>query len=113
MTIVIDKTNPNTDIIVSKSGATMTLVNRSTNVTSVINLTGNTSPYPERYYLFQVNTEVFSGLTDDVYTYTIGSATGICKVVSGVFTPEEEVENNYIFLDSDLDNGDEYIVYNS
>lgn len=121
--LVIDKSISATTFIVTVSevndittGSTLNLFNRYTNVEYVFNLPNDSSSYPVRYNKFVMDTNTFSGLSEGVYNFTIEDSTsgvtesGLLKVVDEIYTPEQQVQNNYVFIPS-TSADDDYIVY--
>ena len=121
MTILIDKSQPSTRVIVTVSevnpvttGSTLVIINTYTNHQSEIALPVDGSPYPNRYNDFTISASTYSGLSEGSYSYKIldstsaTTETGLLRVVSSVQTIDERVEDTYIIPDND---GIEYITY--
>jgi hypothetical protein len=118
--ITIDLSKNITKILVTVSeinpittGSTLTLVNTATNAETSYNLPNDSSQHPERYNLFELETTQFSGLTESRYAYTIKDSEtniteiGTAQVISGITTPQQDLVDNYVFIDS---NDDNYII---
>jgi hypothetical protein len=123
MTLNIDLSNSATTFIVTcteinpvTSGSTLELNNLSTNVSYSFILPDDSSSYTTRYNQFDLPTSTFSGLTEGTYSFQIKDSNegiteeGLLKVINGIYTPDEEVDNNYVFIPS-TDEDDDYIVY--
>ena len=121
--LVIKKSDTTTRLIITlseinvvTSGSTLELFNSFTNVSSSFVLPSDSSAYPERFNQFDISTNFFSTLTEGTYTYTIKDSTsgitetGLLKVVSDVLTPQEQVDDTYLYIPS-LPSSDDFIVY--
>lgn len=121
--IVIDKSLTANTIYVTctevtplvSSGCTLTLFDLYTNVTTVLNLGPDTSPYPERYNQYRI-TSPYSGLSVTKYSFVVKNSgnticeEGICEVVNSVLTPEQQVDNQYVFKQPTATD-DDFIVF--
>lgn len=118
--LVINKSDSTTKLIVTvaeinpvTSGSTLELTNQESNVTTTYQLPDDSSMYPERYNLFELPTDSFSGCSIGIYTYKVmdesGSTTetGLLKVVEQG-TPE--LQDDYVFIQPQ-DADDDFIVY--
>ena len=96
------------------SGSTLVIFNKYTNVQYEYELPNDSSPYPDRYNEFIVETSVFSGLTPGQYTFKIKDSinnvteTGMLKVIKESLTPENG--NDFIYIQQ-TENDDDYLVY--
>lgn len=121
--LIINKSESITKLIVTVSeinvvttGSTIELFNQYTNVNNSFNLPVDSSNYLERFNQFNLNTSIFSGLTVGTYTYTIKDSTSSCtetgllKVVDDVLTVQEQIDENFIYIEPSSTD-DDFIIY--
>jgi hypothetical protein len=123
MTLLLNKADVTTKWVLTTyevntitTGSTIELVNQATNVSVTYQLPVDSSVYPDRYQEFNVNTNTFSGLSVGVYAFQVKDSgnnvveSGLLKVVDGVYTPSQEVANQYTYITPDP-TADDFIEY--
>lgn len=102
--VTIYEMNPNT------SGCSIELYNVATNVSMSFSLPDDSSPYPDRYQLYIVDTSDYSELKNGIYTFNIKDSDGVI-VESGLLRVLENNESpvsDFVFIESEATD-DDYI----
>lgn len=96
--------NPNTD------GCTIDLFNVATNVSMSFGLPNDSSPFPERYQQYIIDTADYSGVTNGIYTYTIKDSNSIVveKGLLRVIENNESPISDFVFIQGE-ETDDDYI----
>lgn len=120
--LVIDRENPTQRFVVTAtqyglSGSTIEILSDYSKVSHSYNLPANTSDWQGRYDEYVFNTDIFSGLTNGLFSYTIKSGdvaieVGMLKVVDKLESQDQRTGEIYQSV-QDSSSDDDFLIYSA
>lgn len=124
--LIINKEYQNHSIVVTVSDMN-TAINPSyrldlesdyTNKNYSVQLSGNTSPFPNRYDEFNIPNSAVTSFETGIYKYSIVETTtatfcevGMLKIVDNLKSYQQELEDSNVVYKPSNENADDFIVY--